>query len=101
MRRQPSPSARFPEPDAITLAAGTWLACGIVLLGLTPLPAHDAGWGWSPLFWLLIAPLSILCVSLRVKGRECRSDGSPRPSYALTPLRFASIRRSSSRMMRR
>ncbi|MBS0383225.1 MAG: hypothetical protein JSR56_12430 [Proteobacteria bacterium] len=59
MRR---PIARCPDhaPDAMTLAAATWLASGIVLLGLTPLPLHDATWGWSPAFWLLAAPASLL-----------------------------------------
>ena len=46
--------------DVFALAASTWLACGIVLLGLTPLPLHDADWGWSPLFWLLLAPAIML-----------------------------------------
>lgn len=55
-------------PDPITLAAATWLACGIVMLGLTPLPLHDATLGWSPAFWLLAAPAVALlarCVRRR------------------------------------
>lgn len=78
-----------PQPassDPLTLAAGTWLAAGIVLLGMTPLPLHDANWGWSPAFWLLVAP-AMLC-------------GARRIVQATTPLRLASIRRSNSRMMR-
>jgi hypothetical protein len=47
-------------PDALSLAAATWLACGVVLYGLTPLPWRDATMGWSPVFWLLAAPLLLL-----------------------------------------
>lgn len=56
------PRRRTPtlEHDPLTLAATTWLACGIVLLGLTPLPWHDATLGWSPGFWLLAAPCLLL-----------------------------------------
>lgn len=48
--------------DPILLGAGTWLACGIVLLGLTPLPLRDAQLGWSFTFWALAAPLVVLLV---------------------------------------
>ena len=48
------------ELDPLTLAAATWLACGIVLLGLTPLPLRDPTTGWSPAFWLLAAPAVLL-----------------------------------------
>jgi hypothetical protein len=46
--------------DVLTLAAATWLACGIVLFGLTPLPWRDATLGWTPAFWLLAAPCVLL-----------------------------------------
>jgi hypothetical protein len=46
--------------DVLTLAAATWLACGVVLFGLTPLPWRDATLGWSPAFWLLVAPCVLL-----------------------------------------
>jgi hypothetical protein len=59
MPRQPRSESAFP-PDALTLAAATWLACGIVLFGLTPLPWRDATLGWSPAFWLLAAPCLLL-----------------------------------------
>ena len=52
-----------PEParyDTLTLAAATWLACGLMLFGLTPLPWRDATLGWSPAFWLLAAPCVLL-----------------------------------------
>lgn len=48
------------EPDALTLAALTWLASGLFLLVLTPLPMHDVTWGWSLTFWLAVAPLALL-----------------------------------------
>ena len=48
------------EFEPLTLVAATWLACGIVLLGLTPLPLRDATLGWSPAFWLLAAPCLLL-----------------------------------------
>ncbi len=48
------------EPDALTLAALAWLAIGFVLLVLTPMPAHDATYGWSPAFWLIAAPAALL-----------------------------------------
>ena len=47
-------------PDPLLLGAATWLACGIVLLGLTPLPLHDAHLGWSFTFWALAAPVVVL-----------------------------------------
>ncbi|WHZ19825.1 MAG: hypothetical protein OJF55_001974 [Rhodanobacteraceae bacterium] len=64
-------SRQSTETDVLTLAAATWLACGIVLLGLTPLPLHDASLGWSLPFWLLVAP-GLLLVARRVftPGRD-------------------------------
>ena len=131
------------EQDPLTLAAGTWLASGMVLYGLTPLPLHDAALGWSPAFWLLAAPCLLLVAKSafsprlgsstqrpayrrassgaavvgsqamdgrsdiygrqkrhRCNGVERSRDHGRSQSYAATPLRLASIRRSSSRMMR-
>jgi hypothetical protein len=59
MQRQPA-TATFPQADILTLAAATWLACGGVLFGLTPLPLRDPTLGWSPAFWLLAAPAVLL-----------------------------------------
>lgn len=59
MRRQARPDP-IPPHDALTLAAATWLACGVVLFGLTPLPWRDATLGWTPAFWLLAAPCVLL-----------------------------------------
>ena len=73
------------EPDALTLAAATWLAAGLVLLGLTPLPLHDPRYGWSLAFWLLAAPV-VVYASLRMRvpvhGQALRgrtAHGSQRP----------------------
>lgn len=44
----------------LALAAVGWLLLGGFLLALTPLPTHTEQLGWSPLFWLLIAPFSLL-----------------------------------------
>ncbi|MGH8118508.1 MAG: hypothetical protein ACREPJ_14620 [Rhodanobacteraceae bacterium] len=85
MRRRPLPAADR-HPDVLTLAAATWLACGIVLLGLTPLPLHDATLGWSPAFWLLAAP-SLLLLARRARvlrpvaaAASCRTAAHARPT---------------------
>lgn len=65
------------EPDALSLGAATWLACGIVLLGLTPLPLHAAALGWSPAFWLLAAPCVVL-LARRVHLAASRAPFSDR-----------------------
>lgn len=66
---------RSGEPDPIILAAAAWLAVGLVLLGLTPLPPHDPRYGWSVMFWLLIAPSVLYAsayVSAAVHGQALR-----------------------------
>ena len=55
--------------DTVTLIAATWLACGGVLLGLTPLPWHDATLGWTPAFWLLAAPCLLLAAKRLIPRR--------------------------------
>ena len=42
------------------LIALAWLASGALLLLLTPLSGHSDTLGWTPAFWLLLAPASIL-----------------------------------------
>ncbi|MDR6937525.1 MULTISPECIES: hypothetical protein [unclassified Luteibacter] len=42
------------------LIAMAWLAAGALLLLLTPLTGHSESLGWTPAFWLLLAPASIL-----------------------------------------
>jgi hypothetical protein len=41
-------------------AALLWLLGGGALLLTTVVPAHTALLGWTPLFWLLLAPLSVI-----------------------------------------
>lgn len=137
-------TAAPPASDPFTLIAAAWLASGCVLLGLTPLPLHDASYGWSPAFWLLAAPCVLLIARVacarwplrgeaprgywkRPAGRRCATPsralrapqairrtrrgrdtrttgGSAAPAargQAAMPLRLASMRRISSRRMRR
>ncbi|TCV92846.1 hypothetical protein EC912_106185 [Luteibacter rhizovicinus] len=49
------------------LIALGWLAAGTTLLALTPLPMHSESLGWTPAFWLVLAPASLL-VALRRRG---------------------------------
>ena len=42
------------------LIALGWLAAGALLLLLTPLSGHNETLGWTPAFWLLLAPASVL-----------------------------------------
>lgn len=46
--------------QALAAASLLWLLFGSFVLTLTPVPAHTANLGWSPLFWLLVAPLCVL-----------------------------------------
>ena len=55
----PRPAATG-HADGLGLAAGTWLASGLVLLGLTPLPMHTVSLGWTPLFALVLAPVIMM-----------------------------------------
>lgn len=41
-------------------SAALWLVAGGFLLLTTLLPAHTDLLGWTPLFWLIGAPLSVL-----------------------------------------
>jgi hypothetical protein len=43
----------------LLLASLLWLFVGSVLLLSTLVPAHTALLGWSPMFWLLGAPLAV------------------------------------------
>ena len=80
----------FRNPDVLTLAAATWLAAGLVLLFLTPVPAHDTKHGWSIAFWLLAAPAAVLTARLVLRTNQ-----------RLSPVRLRSMRRRNSCMTRR
>ncbi len=85
------------QPDPLTLAAATWLACGIVLFGLTPLPLRDASLGWSPAFWLLAAPtLSLTARSICMSGPH-RLPHSRRGERTDHGRRIQAVRRRGSR----
>ena len=42
------------------LIAMTWMGLGALVLLVTPLSAHSEALGWTPAFWLLLAPASVL-----------------------------------------
>jgi hypothetical protein len=44
----------------VALIALAWLAGGMLLLLLTPLSGRSDALGWTPVFWLLLAPMSVL-----------------------------------------
>jgi hypothetical protein len=49
----------------LALIALAWLACGTLVLLLTPLSGRSELLGWTPTFWLLLAPLSVLAALRR------------------------------------
>ena len=49
-----------PHHPRLFAAASTWLLGGGVLLLSTLVPSHTALLGWTPAFWLLVAPLLVL-----------------------------------------
>jgi hypothetical protein len=73
------------------LAAATWLACGLVLFGLTPLPWRDATLGWSPAFWLIAAPCVLLVAR---RAFPARTEETPR-------RQVRSIQTANMRVIRR
>ncbi|MBS0432193.1 MAG: hypothetical protein JSS21_07275 [Proteobacteria bacterium] len=83
------------EPDAIILCAAAWLAAGLVLLGLTPLPLHDPRHGWSLAFWLLAAPATLLAAIHFTRTAPWRN------AQTFAPVRLRSMRRRNSRITRR
>jgi hypothetical protein len=56
MRSQPLDTDCRPRLFALSLL---WLAAGSFLLASTLVPAHTAWLGWTPLFWLFVAPLAV------------------------------------------
>jgi len=77
--------------DVLTLAAATWLACGVVLFGLTPLPWRDATFGWSPAFWLVAAPCLLLAAR---RAFPSRMEETPRrPARAIQRTNVQALRR--------
>lgn len=81
--------------------ARTWLLLGAAIMLLryiTPLRLLGPGWGATPTFWLLLAPLSVLATlrpeaPLRLCARWLRAQP--------VPTRLRSIRRRNSCITRR
>ena len=59
--RQPTDSLQA-RHQRLLGAALLWLLAGTVLLLTTLVPVHSEQWGWTPAFWLVAAPLSVLLV---------------------------------------
>lgn len=59
--RQPTDSLQA-RHQRLLGAALLWLLAGAVLLLTTLVPVHSEQWGWTPAFWLVAAPLSVLLV---------------------------------------
>ncbi len=53
---------RLPSPhhQRLVATAVVWLAVGSFLLLTTLVPAHTSLFGWTPMFWLLGAPMIVL-----------------------------------------
>jgi hypothetical protein len=78
--RTPAVSRR----SSLLAAAMLWLLVGGVLLATTLVPMHTATFGWTPAFWLVGAPLSVLLGLEPSLVRQClarrrrRHPASPR-----------------------
>ena len=57
MRTELPPSARH---QRLFAAAVLWLLTGFLALITTLIPPHTELLGWTPVFWLLAAPLTVL-----------------------------------------
>ena len=68
--------------DPAFLLAGTWLAAGVAVFGLTPLPLHNVAWGWTPAFWALAAPaLMLLAKKFCGTPAMCHCAGKTAPYF--------------------
>ena len=59
--RQPTDSLQA-RHQRLLGAALLWLLAGTAALLTTLIPMHSEQWGWTPAFWLVAAPLSVLLV---------------------------------------
>jgi hypothetical protein len=76
MRTDLTPSAHH---QRLFAAAMLWLLAGSFVLVTTLIPPHTELLGWTPVFWLLAAPLAVLLAleprplrQLRVRRRRQR-----------------------------
>ena len=53
-------ASTFPHHPRLCAVAVLWLFAGALLLLTTLVPAHTALLGWTPLFWLVGAPVVAL-----------------------------------------
>jgi hypothetical protein len=53
------PNIDSPRHARLLAASLLWLLAGSALLLSTLVPAHTELLGWSPTFWLLLAPLAV------------------------------------------
>ncbi|MHC1480015.1 hypothetical protein ACYJW8_07170 [Frateuria aurantia] len=67
MKRQQTHDAFRQRAAWISLV---WGGGGLVLLLTSPLPGWTPGLGWSPLFWLVLAPVSVLAALWMSRSRE-------------------------------
>jgi hypothetical protein len=75
--RQPTQSHQA-RHQRLLGAALVWLLAGTTALLTTLVPVHSEQWGWTPAFWLVAAPLSVLLVL---------EPGLPRQLMALARFR--------------
>ena len=54
------PTHRTAHHERLLGAALLWLLAGAVLLLTTLVPLHTEALGWTPAFWLVFAPTSVL-----------------------------------------
>jgi len=75
--RQPTQSHQA-RHQRLLGAALLWLLAGGALLLTTLVPVHSEQWGWTPAFWLVGAPLSVLLVLEPGLPRQLMALARPR-----------------------
>jgi hypothetical protein len=75
MQSKPFDPHRHPR---LLAAALLWLAGGSVLLASTLVPAYTPWLGWSPFFWLFLAPLAVALTLEPRLARHCLKLRLPR-----------------------
>lgn len=72
-----------PHHARLFALAGCWLLAGSALLLTTLVPAHTAMLGWTPIFWLLAAPLLVLLATAPRRPRRVLSRRGARRRRAV------------------
>jgi hypothetical protein len=75
------PQTRSPDPQhqRLLVAAVLWLLAGSFLLISTLVPTYTNLLGWSPTFWLVVAPLVVLLTMEPSLPRQLLALRRPRP----------------------